>query len=79
MNFNIFKRKEKRTVQNDAVDIEKLERIFGTEFSLKRAYSSKSAMNLSAFYGCVELISNSIAQMDINVKSVNTKERLEQI
>lgn len=79
MNWNIFKRKEQRNVQNDAVDIEKLERIFGTEFSFKRPFSSKSAMSLSVVYSCVELISNAIAQMDISVKSVTTKGKLEQI
>ena len=79
MNWNIFKRKEQRNVQNDAVDLEKLERIFGTEFSFKRPFSSKSAMSLSVVYSCVELISNAIAQMDISVKSVTTKGKLEQI
>jgi len=61
MNWNIFKRKEKRNVVNDAIDVEKLERIFGTEFSFKRAFSPKSAMSLSAFFAGVELISNALA------------------
>ena len=79
MNWNIFKRKEKRNVVNDAIDVEKLERIFGTEFSFKRAFSPKSAMSLSAFFAGVELISNALAQMEITVKSVSTKGKLEQI
>jgi hypothetical protein len=36
MNWNIFKRKEKRTVQNDLVDVEKLERIFGCDFRFSK-------------------------------------------
>lgn len=79
MKFNIFKKKEQRNVQNDAVNIEKLEKLFGCDFSFRAPFTSNSAMNLSVFYACVELISNSIAQMDINVKSVSTKDKLEQI
>ena len=69
MNFNIFKRKEKRTVQNDLVDIEKLERIFGTDFKFSKQFSKKPALSLSAFY----------SQMPIEVKSVSTNTKLEQL
>ena len=79
MNWNIFKRKEQRNVQNDAVDLDKLHQILGCDFRFGNAFKQKSAMNLSSFYACVELISNGIAQMDINVKSVSTKNKLEQI
>ena len=79
MNFNIFKRKEKRTVQNDLVDVEKLEKIFGCDFRFSKQFSSKPALSLSAFYSGVEIISNAIAQMPIEVKSVSTKSKLEQL
>ena len=78
MNWNIFKRKEKRTVQNDAIDIEKLQQIFGCDFKFSPSFSNKPAMCISAFYACVELISNGIAQMDISVKSTFTKRNTEQ-
>lgn len=79
MNWNIFKRKEKRTVQNDLVDVEKLERIFGCDFRFSKQFSSKPALALSAFYAGVEIISNALAQMPIEVKSVSTKSKLEQL
>lgn len=77
--LGLFKKKEQRNVVNDAVDLEKLERIFGTDFRFARSFSSKSAMSLSVVYSCVELISNALAQMEIQVKSVSTKGKLEQI
>ena len=77
MSWNLFKKKEERKF--DQLDEDKIMQIFGSEFSFKRAFSNKSAMSLSCVYACVELISNALAQMDISVKSVSTKGKLEQI
>lgn len=80
MNWNIFKRKEKRTevVQQTPVN-EDILRILGTEFSFRKGFSAKSALAISSVFACVELISNAIATMDISVKSLTTKGKFEQI
>lgn len=49
------------------------------EFRLTKTPGKRGALSISTVFACVELISNSIAMMDINVKSKETKTRLTQI
>lgn len=51
----------------------------GGEFRLTKTPGKRGALSISTVFACVELISNSIAMMDINVKSKETKTRLTQI
>lgn len=79
--MNIFSRKKE--VNNQIVEerscdcdyISGLQGVFGGERRIKDA----KAMRLSAVYACVELISSSIALMDINVKHRGTRERLSEV
>lgn len=52
---------------------------YGGEFRLTKTPGKRGALSISTVFACVELISNSIAMMDINVKSKETKTRLTQI
>ncbi|MBQ5689768.1 MAG: phage portal protein [Bacteroidales bacterium] len=51
----------------------------GGEFRISKVPGKRGALSISTVFACVELISNSIAMMDINVKSKETKTRLTQI
>ena len=51
----------------------------GGEFLISKRPGKRGALSISTVFACVELISNSIAMMDINVKSKETKARLTQI
>ena len=48
----------------------------GGEFRISKVPGKRGALSISTVFACVELISNSIAMMDINVKSKETKTRL---
>ena len=51
----------------------------GGEFRISKVPGKRGALSISTVFACVELISNSIAMMDINVKSKETKTRLTQV
>lgn len=83
--MSIFSRK-KEVVQEivpQLTDEEKRSNDFaccsGGEFRLTKTPGKRGALSISTVFACVELISNGIAMMDINVKSKETKTRLTQI
>lgn len=63
MKFNLFKKKDKeeRSYINS----------FGLSFQNLNDYNNKSAMNISAFFGALNLISNTIASLPIKVITTN--------
>lgn len=66
MNFNIFKRKKEQEQRNYSPS-------FGLTFQNLADYSNSSAMNISAFFSSLNLISNTIATLPIKVISTNEK------
>lgn len=77
--MSIFKRTAKKVQENaetrDGGEISCASAIYGGERRMKDI----KAMQLSAVYACVELISSSIALMDINVKHIGTRERISEV
>ena len=82
--MSIFSRK-KEIVQEIAPVITDEERrandfaCSGGEYVISKRPGKRGALSISTVFACVELISNSIAMMDINVKSKETKTRLTQV
>lgn len=63
MKFNLFKKKEKET--RNYINS------FGLSFQNLNEYNNKSAMNISAFFCALNLISNTIASLPIKVITTN--------
>lgn len=76
--MSIFKRTAKKvqdTAEERANDFSCRSAVYGGERRIK----DTKAMQLSAVYACVELISSSIALMDIDVKHKGTRERISEV
>ena len=76
--MSIFKRKANKVQETAEARDSEFSCISGV-FGGERRIRDSKAMQLSAVYACVELISSSIALMDINVKHKGTRERISEI
>lgn len=76
--MSIFKRKANKVQETAEARDSEFSCISGV-FGGERRIKDSKAMQLSAVYACVELISSSIALMDINVKHKGTRERISEI
>jgi HK97 family phage portal protein len=77
MNLNIFKRKKPQTnTTNNTNTNTNTGSIFDTSLAYGiTGYSSSQAMLLSTVYRCVEVISNSIASLPIEIYNLKTKQK----
>ena len=80
--MSIFSRKKEQEIVHEISDEEKRGLDFascGGEFIISKRPGKHGALALSAVFACVEMIANSIASMDINVKSKKTRSRISMI
>ena len=73
----IFKRSKEQPVQVEERALENDLACQGGEFRISRPYKQRGALSLSSVFACCELISNSIASMDISVKNKKTRHKID--
>ena len=73
----IFKRSKEQPIQLEERALENDLACQGGEYNISRPYKRRGALSLSAVFACCELISNSIASMDIQVKNRKTRRKID--
>ena len=73
----IFKRSKEQPVQVEERALENDMACQGGEFRISRPHKQRGALSLSSVFACCELISNSIASMDISVKNKKTRRKID--
>ena len=80
--MSIFSRKKEQEIVHEISDEEKRGLDFaccGGEYVISKRPGKRGALSISTVFACVEMIANSIATMDINVKSKTTRTRISMV
>ena len=80
--MSIFSRKKEQEIVHEISDEEKRGLDFaccGGEYVISKRPGKRGALSISTVFACVEMIANSIATMDINVKSKKTRTRISMV